>query len=129
MKYALIDTNSKIQQIEPESFPVAAGLSWVPCPDNASLDTHIFDGVSVVPDTEGTIKAQAKAQAEQGWVVQELNQANIEITYHQDGNPRAKASEAAWRAYRVALCDYVRDNNGVLTVVGDRPVRPGEPAA
>ena len=40
--------NGQIIQTAPESFPVHPSMQWVDAPDDATLDTHGFDGVAVV---------------------------------------------------------------------------------
>lgn len=48
MKKALI-LDGAIVQIEDAEFPVAPPLIWVDAPDDATIETHIYDGVAVVP--------------------------------------------------------------------------------
>lgn len=57
---------------------------------------------------------------EQAWVISELSIADIEVNKHLDGDARAIATEAAWRAYRCQLRDYVKGGQ----IVGERPARP-----
>lgn len=48
MKKALI-LDGAIVQIEAEEFPVAAPLTWVDAPEDATIETHVYDGAAVVP--------------------------------------------------------------------------------
>lgn len=51
MKRALIQLPSRVAEvIDPvarDQFPVAAPLFWVSCPDDATPETHFFDGTGV----------------------------------------------------------------------------------
>lgn len=63
--------------------------------------------------------AQAEMKAELDW-------ADIEIKKHQEGHTRTVATPEELYAYKNACRDYVRNIDGVLTIVGDKPVRPVE---
>ena len=62
MKKALV-FEGQIVQIEAASFPVAPALIWVDVADDASMETHVFDGVAVVmkPPPPPPTLAQSKA--------------------------------------------------------------------
>lgn len=66
------------------------------------------------------------ANQEQAWVVSELNNADILLSLAQEGSKRAVHTAEEVIVYKEALRDYVQNVEGVLTVVGERPVLGGE---
>ena len=71
---------------------------------------------------------QLLAEATQSEMVTEVDWADIEIKKHTEGHTRTVATLEELYAYKNACRDYVRNIDGVLTIVGDKPIRPQEGA-
>lgn len=85
------------------------------------LDSDTIESIQ----NQASYITQKEAAEAQAWAIEQLALADIAIHYHQDGDSRATATEDEWRAYRVALRDYVSsDENGDLTVNGGAPNTP-----
>lgn len=67
------------------------------------------------------------ASLEQVEMESELNWVDIQLKYHATGDTkRAVISLDSLNAYAIKCRDYVQNIDGVLTIVGDKPVRPTE---
>ncbi len=65
------------------------------------------------------------AQVAQAEIITELNWVDLQLKYHSAGDTKRKvATLPKMKAYAVACRDYVRNFDGVLTIVGEKPVRP-----
>ena len=59
------------------------------------------------------------------WAMQQLSGADLQVSFHLDGDTRAVATQAAWRSYRKQLRDYTStDSEGTILVNGERPTKP-----
>jgi hypothetical protein len=67
------------------------------------------------------------ASIEQVEMMSELNWVDIQLKYHSTGDTkRATISLDSLNSYAIKCRDYVQNIDGVLTIVGDKPVRPTE---
>lgn len=57
-------------------------------------------------------------------MVNELNWCDLQVKLHQSNDSRAVATLEDIFAYARSCRDYVRNLDGVLTIVGDKPSRP-----
>lgn len=58
--------NGQLVQVSPLEFPVAPALQWVDAPNDATTETHIFEGGTVKPKppkTQAEIDAEESARA------------------------------------------------------------------
>jgi hypothetical protein len=64
------------------------------------------------------------ARIAQSEMIKELDWSDIEISKQFDGHSRRISTVELLRAYKNACRDYVRNVDGVLTISGNKPVRP-----
>lgn len=79
-------------------------------------DLVVIDGKIAGRDPQVNELMRAKS-----FVTSELLSADIQISYHEDADPRKVAAVEDWREYRRQLRDYVK--NGIVASI--KPERPG----
>lgn len=65
-----------------------------------------------------------EAKKEQSIMIEELNWCDLQMKYIEDNDDRMEACCDSIREHRKACRNHVKNIDGVLTIVGDRPVRP-----
>lgn len=82
--------------------------------DNLGIDAETQDSILAMREFEN----QQFAEQEQAWVKSELVKLDEMLSKLKDGDERATMTEEEIRSQRKALRDYVKNENGVLSVNG-----------
>lgn len=87
-----------------------------------------MNALGIDPETQDSIISmrdndiQKHAEKEQSWVRRELSKCDEMIKKIEDGDSRATMTAEDVSVRRIALRDYVTNENGALSVNGERPV-------
>ena len=66
-----------------------------------------------------------EAQVSQSEMISELDWVDLQLKYHASGDTKRSVSTVdLLNQYAIACRDYVQNIDGILTIVGEKPVRP-----
>lgn len=90
-------------------------------PDGKRIVKHVYPfEFEDIPD----LTPEQLANIAQSEMVNELNWCDLQIKLHQSSDGRAVSTLENIFAYARSCRDYVRNIDGVLTIIGDKPSRP-----